>query len=74
MTDETELFTFRVEGVEQQTTYLPRSPADRVFDETFTIEGEHPADSLDKLLHEIEWGILDAYSEFTITHVPKVSA
>lgn len=69
MSDETEIFTFRVEGIEQQTTYLPRP--EPPFAEMFEVEGEHPADALAKLLHEIEWGVIDGYGEFTITHVPK---
>lgn len=59
---DTESFKFRVEGVEQgRRSYV------QAFDETFEIEGEHPAEALEKLVHEIEWGILDGWQDFTIT-------
>ena len=55
----TSAFRFRVEGVMERQTWLP-AQADP-FDETYEIEGEHPAHALEKLLHEIEWGILNGY-------------
>lgn len=66
---ETAIYLLRVEGVQQERTLLldRRDP----FDETYEIMAEHPADALDKLLHEIEWGILDSYSGFTITVLPS---
>lgn len=63
-------YTFHVEGVQEQLTALPTSR--RAFDETYEIEGEHPAEALEKLVSgEIEWGILDSEYGFTITFVPK---
>jgi hypothetical protein len=41
------LFVFHVVGVEQQRTALPTTP--KPFDETYEIEGEHPAEALEKL-------------------------
>lgn len=67
-------FTFRVEGITERQVALWRPPNfDDAFDETYVIEGEHPAESLEKLIREIEWGILDSYSEWTITFVPDVA-
>lgn len=61
-------YTFRVEGVEEQQTFLP---TERPFDETYEIEGEHPVEALMKLVNgEIEWGILDSDRGFTITFLP----
>jgi hypothetical protein len=66
VTDEyTQTFSIRVEGVDQPTTYLGNDV--RPFDETYEIEGEHPAHALEKLLGEVEWGIIDSYAGFTIT-------
>lgn len=62
------LFSFRVTGVEQQKTALPSRVHE--FDETYEIEGEHPAEALAKLLQEIEWGILDSDQEFAIEFIP----
>lgn len=64
-------FQFRVEGVEEQQTALPSRV--RAFDETFEIEGEHPAEALEKLLREIEWGILDSGQQFSITFLPDAA-
>jgi hypothetical protein len=73
VTDERELFTFRVEGhMSRQPTALPTRA--HPFDETYEIEGEHPADSLEKLLHEIEWGVLDSYESWSITFLPCEAA
>jgi hypothetical protein len=58
---------FRVEGVED--SYSRRFPGVRPFDETFEIEGEHPAEALEKLVGEIEWGILDGERPFTISYL-----
>ena len=69
---DTATYTFRVEGVEYQRTFLPT--ALHPFDETYEIDGEHPAEALEKLLHEIEWGILDSEHGFTITYVPAEDA
>jgi hypothetical protein len=69
---DTRTFSFVVEGVEEQTTALPT--ARKAFNETYEIEGEHPAEALEQLVrHEIEWGILDSVEGFTITFEPKES-
>ena len=60
---------FRVEGASYSNTYLPQQPQQRPFDETYELAGEHPAEALEKLLHEIEWGILDSEQEFTISYL-----
>jgi len=67
-TEDEEVFRFRVEGLEEQRTALPTHR--HKFDELYELEGEHPAHALEKLIHEIEWGILDGYSEWTITFLP----
>ena len=60
------LWQFRVQGVEEgRRSYV------KPFDETYEIEGEHPAEALEKLIRsEIEWGILDTDHGFTIEFVP----
>lgn len=58
------VYRFRVQGAEEQRTALPTSRS--AFDETYEIEGEHPAEALGKLLSEIEWGILDGAEPFVI--------
>ena len=68
MDNPVEMFSFRVEGVYEQRTALPTHS--HKFDETYELEGEHPAHAAEKLLHEIEWGVLDSYNEWTITFVP----
>lgn len=60
---------FRVTGAEEQRTFLPSQV--HSFDETFEIEGEHPAEAVEKLLHEIEWGILDADQPFEIEYLGR---
>ncbi len=62
---ETETFTFRVEGHQVQ-----HGTMNWAFDETYEIAGEHPAEALGKLLNEIEWGILDSERGFTIEFIP----
>jgi hypothetical protein len=55
-------YRFRVEGIDglgHRSYVLP-------FDETFEIEGEHPAEALEKLVHEIDWLILDGEQPFTV--------
>jgi hypothetical protein len=64
-----ERFRFHVTGVEEQQTALPTHL--RAFDETYEIAGEHPAEALEKLLDEIEWGILDATYDFTISFIAE---
>jgi len=59
---------FRVTGAEEQ---HEGSNMVHRFDETYEIEGEHPAEALEKLLHEIEWGILDADWPFEIEYLGK---
>lgn len=64
MNDETETYRFRVEGIETgHRSYV------QPFDETFEIEAEHVAPALEKLTHEIEWGILDSDQPFTISYL-----
>lgn len=58
------IFTFRVKGVMTSQTY--RRSLAFPFDETYEVEGEHPAEALEKLVHEIEWTILDSDRDFTI--------
>lgn len=62
-----DVFRFRVEGCQVSFTALPSFHA---FDEPYEIEGEHPAEALEKLRHEIDWSIIDAYEGFTITYLP----
>lgn len=66
--DEEALFRFRVQGT--QSTQMALSTKLYPFDETYEVEGEHPAHALVRLMDEIEWGILDADYEFTVTFVP----
>lgn len=61
---------FRVEGVERGRTHLERPPQERLFDETYEIDGEHPTEALEKLLHEVEWGMLDYSHPFTVVYLP----
>lgn len=67
---ETQVFTFRVKGVATgHRSYVQE------FNETYEIDGEHPAHALEKLVrHEIEWGILDSDLPFTITFVARPEA
>jgi hypothetical protein len=66
------VYRFQVEGLEEPKTALGRDV--HPFDETFEIEGEHPAHALEKLLHEIEWGILDSYRPWTISYLGEGAA
>lgn len=65
------VYRFRVTGAEEQRTLLPTPTQVHPFDETYEIEGEHPAHALEKLLHEIEWGILHSERRFQIEFLGK---
>jgi len=69
MENPTYTYTFRVEGVYEQRTALPTRA--HKFDETYLIVAEHPAHALERLINEVEWGVLDSYEEWTVTHVPE---
>lgn len=62
--NDTDTYLFRVEGITQghRSYVMP-------FDETFEIEGEHVAEALEKLTHEIEWGILEGDEPFTVSYL-----
>ena len=57
-------FRFRVVGRTTPRTFLGGDV--NTFDETYDVEGEHPAEAIEKLMGEIEWGILDGDKPFTI--------
>ena len=40
------------------------------FDETYEIEAPHVSVAIERLMREIEWGILDDEESFTITYEP----
>ncbi len=65
--DETELFRLRVEG-----TCEPSTQGALVwpFDETYEVRAEHPAQALERLCSEVEWGIIDSYAGWTVTFLP----
>lgn len=48
------VYRVRVEGVEDR-----HSSRDIAFDETWEFDAEHPSEAVERVLHEIEWGIVD---------------
>lgn len=62
-TEEPTTFCYRVEGILD----AYHGSRVRVFDETYEIAADHPVEALEKLLHEVEWSLLDTVQGFSVT-------
>lgn len=66
--DPERLFRIRVRGTSWSHMALRSVPYP--FDETYEIQAVHAYPAIEKLVHEVEWGILDGDTEFTIEVQP----